>query len=143
MVETEIVDGFEFKWGEMKGKGGKKKRVQFYGSFTYDGGEYFLYDSVYLYKEDEPEPYIGKLIKIWEDGDKSKSKKVKILWFFRPCEISKFLGVEGASENELFLASGEGAGLCNINPLVTLTFKLHLPHYPYGSTLILQHFLFS
>ncbi|KAF4354437.1 hypothetical protein G4B88_010061, partial [Cannabis sativa] len=115
MVEAQTLESFEFKWGQMKGRGGRKKDVQFYESFTYDGVEYFLYDSVYLYIDSELEPCIGKLIKIWEGGD--KRKKVKVLWFFRPHDILSFLGVEEASENELFLASGEGRGLCNINPL--------------------------
>lgn len=41
--------------GRKRGVGGKKKEVQFYESFTC--------------KEFEPEPYIGKLIKIWEHLD--------------------------------------------------------------------------
>ncbi|XP_062097241.1 protein ANTI-SILENCING 1 isoform X2 [Humulus lupulus] len=124
MVEADTLQGLEFKWGQMKGRGGKKKDVQFYGSFKYDGVEYCLYDSVYLFKDGEPEPYIGKLIKIWEGGD--KKKKVKVLWFFRPREISSFFGVEEASENELFLASGEGLGLCNINPLEAIAGKCNV-----------------
>lgn len=129
MVEdkAETLESLEFKWGKKKGKGGKKKDVQFYGSFAYDGEEYALFDSVYLYNEDEPEPYIGKIIKIWEHGD--KTKKVKILWFFRPCEISNFIGADEASENELFLASGEGVGLCNINPLVIELLIYFKPYY--------------
>ncbi|POO03908.1 Splicing factor-like protein [Trema orientale] len=124
MKEAKTLGGVEFKWGQVKGKGGRKKDVQFYGSFTYDGVEYALYDSVYLYKEGEPEPCIGKLIKIWENRE--KTKKVKVLWFFRPCEISNYLGVEEASENELFLASGEGVGLCNINPLEAIAGKCNV-----------------
>ncbi|PON76485.1 Nucleotide-binding alpha-beta plait domain containing protein [Parasponia andersonii] len=124
MKEAETLGGVEFKWGQVKGKGGRKKDVQFYGSFTYDGEEYALYDSVYLYKEGEPEPLIGKLLKIWENRE--KTKKVKVLWFFRPCEISNYLGVEEASENELFLASGEGVGLCNINPLEAIAGKCNV-----------------
>lgn len=116
MVEFAEVENLEFKWGKKRGLGGKKKDVRFYESFTYDGVEYALYDCVYMYKEGELEPYIGKLIKIWENAD--KTKRVKVLWFFRPCEISNFLGNERVPENELFLACGEGAGLANVNPLV-------------------------
>lgn len=116
MVDGAEVESPEFKWGKKRGIGGKKRDVQFYESFTYDGVEYTLYDCVYLYKENEPEPYIGKLIKIWENAD--KSKKVKVLWFFRPCEILNFLGDDQPPENELFLASGEGVGLANVNALV-------------------------
>ncbi|KAE8682666.1 Bromo-adjacent domain-containing protein, putative isoform 2 [Hibiscus syriacus] len=63
----------------------------------------------------EPLPYLGKLIKIWETAD--KSKKVKVLWFFQPSDISNYLVDELAHPKEIFLASGEGAGLANINPL--------------------------
>lgn len=115
-----MVEGVEFEWGKKRRRGGENMEVQFYESFTYDGVEYHLYDSVYMYKEDEPEPYIGKLIKIWENS--ARRKKVKVLWFFRPCEIANFLGGEELLENELFLASGEGAGLANINPLVMYIF---------------------
>ncbi|KAL5783239.1 hypothetical protein ACOSP7_008268 [Xanthoceras sorbifolium] len=124
MVEVAEVENPEFKWGKKRGIGGKKKDVQFYESFTYDGVEYTLYDCVYMYKEDEPEPYIGKLIKIWEHSD--KTKKVKVLWFFRPCEIAKFLGNDQTLENELFLACGEGVGLVNINPLEAIAGKCNV-----------------
>lgn len=106
----------EFKWGKKRGVGGPKKDVQFYESFTYDGIDYSLYDCVYLYNEGESEPYIGKLIKIWEQPN--HKRKIKVLWFFRPIEILNWLGFHVALENEIFLASGEGAGLVNINPLV-------------------------
>ncbi|KAK1550105.1 hypothetical protein Q3G72_013756 [Acer saccharum] len=124
MVEVAEVENPEFKWGKKRGIGGKKKDVQFYGSFTYDGVEYNLYDCVYMYKEDEAEPYIGKLIKIWEHSD--KTKRVKVLWFFRPCELASFLGNDQALENELFLACGEGAGLVNINPLEAIAGKCNV-----------------
>ncbi|TYK31337.1 protein ANTI-SILENCING 1 [Cucumis melo var. makuwa] len=90
MVETEQVENVEFQWGKKKGIGGKKKDVTFYESFTYDGVEYFLYDSVYLYKEGEPEPYID------------------------------------TRENELFLASGDGIGLANVNSLEVLAGKCNV-----------------
>lgn len=109
-------DELEFKWGKKRGIGGKKKDVQFYESFTFDGVQYTLYDCVYLYKDGEPEPFIGKLIKIWEHPD--KTKKVKVLWFFRPDDIGEHLVNDQIMENELFLACGEGPGLANINPLV-------------------------
>ncbi|KAK8679523.1 hypothetical protein V6N13_144972 [Hibiscus sabdariffa] len=115
MVEVEGTEDLEFKWGKQKGIGGRKKDVQFYESFTYDGVDYTLYDNIYLYKERDPLPYLGKLIKIWETAD--KLKKVKVLWFFRPSEISNYLVGELAHLNEIFLASGEGVGLANVNPL--------------------------
>ncbi|XP_011026556.1 PREDICTED: uncharacterized protein LOC105127121 isoform X2 [Populus euphratica] len=124
MVEAEKVDCIEFKWGKKRGVGGKKKDVQFYESFFYDGVDYTLYDSVYMYKEGETEPYIGKLIKIWENAD--KTKKVKVLWFFRPHEISNYLGDEKTPKNELFLASGEGLGNTNVNPLEAIAGKCNV-----------------
>ncbi|XP_017231637.1 protein ANTI-SILENCING 1 isoform X2 [Daucus carota subsp. sativus] len=115
MVEADDVSNLEFSWGKKRGVGGKKKEVQFYESFTYDGVDYNLYDSVYMLKEGEPEHYIGKLIKIWENGD--KTKKVKVQWFFQPSEILGWLGDMRVLENEIFLATGEGVGLANVNPL--------------------------
>lgn len=115
MGETEGEEP-EIKWGRFTGHGGKQKKVKFYESFTFDNVEYFKYDCVYLFKEDEPEPYVGKLLKIWEAN---KQKKGKVLWFFHPDEISNFIGgLEDVVENELFIASGEATGLANINPLV-------------------------
>ncbi|KAE8722721.1 hypothetical protein F3Y22_tig00013738pilonHSYRG00070 [Hibiscus syriacus] len=124
MIEVDGTEDLEFKWGKKRGIGGKKRDVQFYESFTFDGVDYALYDNVYLYKEDEPLPYLGKLIKIWENAD--KSKKVKVLWFFRPEEISNYL-VDGlAHPNEIFLASGDGVGLSNVNPLEAIIGKCNV-----------------
>lgn len=117
-------DNLEFKWGKKRGVGGKKKEIQFYESFTYDGVEYTLHDCVFMHKEGEPEPYIGKLIKIWENPD--KSKKVKVHWFFRPSEVIHWLRDEKALENEIFLASGEGVGLANVNPLEAIAGKCNV-----------------
>lgn len=122
MAETSRSDDIDFKWGRKKGVGGKNGVVQFYKSFYLDGVEYNLYDCVYLFKESEPEPYIGKLIRIWEAPD--KPRRAKILWFFRPCEIVNHLGTEELRENELVLASGEGVGLANVNPLVSTCFTM-------------------
>ncbi|CAM8892329.1 unnamed protein product [Rhodiola kirilowii] len=112
-------DKLEFKWGTKGGVGGKNKEVQFYRSFNYDGVEYELFDCVYLWKDNEAEPFIGKIIKIWQD----KSKKVKILWFFKPSEILNFLEDVPTEVNELFLGSGEGSGLANVNPLEAIAGK--------------------
>nr|XP_043618145.1 protein ANTI-SILENCING 1 [Erigeron canadensis]XP_043618152.1 protein ANTI-SILENCING 1 [Erigeron canadensis] len=105
----------EFKWLTKRGVGGKNRKVQFYESFIYDGVKYSLYDCVYMYKEGIEEPFIGMLTKIWECPD--KSKKVKVHWFFRPEEISTWLGETKTLENEILFASGEGVGLANMNPL--------------------------
>ncbi|CAO2841692.1 unnamed protein product [Amaranthus hypochondriacus] len=117
-------DDIGFSWGIRKGRGGQNKDVQFYGSFTYDDVEYFLYDCVYLLKEGEAKPYVGKLIKIWEA--KNKERKVKILWFFHPEEISNYLVGENVLENELFLATGVGKGLANVNPLEAIAGKCNV-----------------
>ncbi|GAB4854212.1 hypothetical protein Ancab_022799 [Ancistrocladus abbreviatus] len=123
-MEEHKIDNMEFKWGIKRGRGGMKKDVQFYESFTFDGVEYFLYDAVYLFKDGELDPYVGKLIKIWEHAN--KTKRVKILWFFRPYEVSNYLGDAKVLENELFLASGEGTGLTNINPLEAIAGKCNV-----------------
>jgi len=110
----------EFKWGKKRGKGGKKRDTQFYESFTFDGEDYSLFDTVYLQNGTEPqsEPHIGKIIKIWEVPNREKAKKVKIQWFFRPREVSKFLKRIQIYYNEIFFATGVGNGLTNINPVV-------------------------
>ncbi|XP_015573152.1 protein ANTI-SILENCING 1 isoform X2 [Ricinus communis] len=124
MIQAKEDENIEFKWGNKRGVGGRKKDVQFYESFTFDGVEYMLYDSVYMYADIETEPYIGKIIKIWENSD--KTKRVKILWFFRPCEISNYLEANETSKNELFLASGDGVGLANVNPLEAIAGKCNV-----------------
>ena len=116
MEEIDTGQHIEFQWGKKRVTGVKNTDVQFYESFTYDGVVYALFDCIYLYEEGESEPYIGKLINIWEKPD--KTKRIKVLWFFRPCEILNFLGANVTCDNELFLASGEGLGLANVNPLV-------------------------
>ncbi|CAN4127004.1 unnamed protein product [Withania somnifera] len=116
LAVVEKDEQVEFVWGRKRGIGGKRKEVQFYESFTYDGVEYALYDCVYMHKEGEL-PYIGKIIKIWENPD--KSRKIKIHWFFRPSEILYHLKDVKVAENEVFPASGEGTGLANVNPLET------------------------
>ncbi|KAI3522460.1 hypothetical protein L1887_00241 [Cichorium endivia] len=124
MEKVDEGASLEFEWLKKRGVGGKKKEVQFYGSFKYDGVKYELYDCVYMYKEGLQEPYIGKLTKIWENAD--KSKKVKVHWFFRPEEISKWLGDIKTLENEILFASGEGVGLANISPLEAIAGKCNV-----------------
>ncbi|PIM98243.1 hypothetical protein CDL12_29280 [Handroanthus impetiginosus] len=119
-VEADQLEEPDFEWGKKKGVGGKKRDVQFYESFTYDGVDYDLYDCVYMYKQGEPVPYIGKIVKIWENPD--KSKKIKVHWFFRPSEITYYLRDIEVLENELLFASGDGKGLADLNPLVVRLF---------------------
>ncbi|CAO2203986.1 unnamed protein product [Urochloa humidicola] len=109
----------QFSWGKCRAKGGAKMDTQFYESFTLDNVNYSLYDCVYLFKYGDPEPYIGKIVKIWEQN---QAKKVKILWFFLPNEIQKYLRGH-VMENEIFLASGNGIGLTDINPLEAIAGK--------------------
>lgn len=116
MAERENVKDLEFKWGQKMGVDCQEKEAQFYESFTYDGTKYSLYDCVYMDKEGEPEPYLGKLVGIWETLD--RTKKVNVQWFFRPSEISKWLGDQTPLQKEIFLATGEGIGLSNVNALV-------------------------
>lgn len=126
-VDSNPESGLDFEspfaWGKKRGMGGKKKDVQFYESFSFDGAEYAINDTVCLQSGiGGGEPHIGRLIKIWETRD--KSRKVKVQWFFRPAEICKYLvGIE-VKPNELFLAcGGDGAkGFANVNPLVCFGF---------------------
>ncbi|XP_058226793.1 protein ANTI-SILENCING 1-like isoform X3 [Rhododendron vialii] len=115
-------DHTEFNWGRQTGVGGPNKDFLLYGSFTHGGVEYFLYDCVYMWRDNELD--IGKIVKIWETP--SHSKKVKVVWFFRPIEIRQWLGDVEPLWNEIFLASGEGNGLCNRNPLEAICGKCNV-----------------
>lgn len=110
----------EFKWGIKKSVGRQNSDFRFYESFFYDGEEYFLYDSVVLYREGDLETSIGKLVRMYETPE--LEKRVKILWYFRPVDIRNFLNDYQPKVNELFLASGEGKGLYNINSPVKIKF---------------------
>ncbi|CAJ1955138.1 unnamed protein product, partial [Sphenostylis stenocarpa] len=111
----------DFKWGSKRGVGVKNKDTQYYESFVYEGVEYFLYDSVYLFTTGHVETSIAKLVKIYERPN--REKMIKVIWFFRPMEIRNFLGKYQPCWNELFLASGEGKGLSNINYLESIIGK--------------------
>ncbi|XP_050234878.1 protein ANTI-SILENCING 1 isoform X2 [Mercurialis annua] len=113
-----------FKWGTKKCNGRTNKDIHFYNSFTYYGVEYCLYDCVYLHNESDVDTYIGKLVQMYETP--SKENKVKVVWFFRPSEIRNFLGNYEPKWNELFLASGEGKGLSNVNPLEAIVDKCNV-----------------
>ncbi|KAG1365807.1 protein ANTI-SILENCING 1 [Cocos nucifera] len=119
-LEDRSNDDIQFHWGKKRGIGGTKRDCQFYESFTFDNVSYSLYDCVYLSKHGEPEPYIGKILKIWEQLG---HKRVKILWFFRPNEIQNYLGDHAPLEKEIFMASGEGVGLSNVNALEAIAGK--------------------
>ncbi|XP_057504527.1 protein ANTI-SILENCING 1-like isoform X2 [Actinidia eriantha] len=124
LEEATEENNIEFSWGQKIGVGGPNNDVQFYASFTYDGVEYFLYDCVYMWHGKEPEPSIGKIVKIWEKAN--HKRVVKIVWFFRPIEIRPWLGEVEILENELFLASGEGKGLSNLNCLEAISGKYNI-----------------
>ncbi|KAE9467805.1 hypothetical protein C3L33_00310, partial [Rhododendron williamsianum] len=65
------------------GVGGPNKDFIFYGSFTHGGVEYFLYDCVYMWRDNELD--IGKIVKIWETP--SHSKKVKVEAICGKCNV--------------------------------------------------------
>ncbi|KAF3334926.1 BAH domain-containing protein [Carex littledalei] len=116
-----MKDNISFTWGD-KGGMSKSKEVQFYKNFKYDEITYNLFDNVYLFKDDDPEPHLGKIMKIWSaKGD----KKVKIVWFLHPSEIGEHLGSYQPSEKEVFLACGgnEVPGVADINPLDAIAGK--------------------
>lgn len=115
---NENANGGDFKWGNKKGVGARNAGTQFYDSFFYGGVQYSLFDSVYFCHTFHVETSIGKLVKIYERPN--REKMVKIVWFFRPTEIRKFLGSYQPRWNELFLASGVGKGVSNVNFLVIL-----------------------
>ena len=107
--------GGGFKWGAEKGVGRKNKDVVFYDSFTFEGEEYFVDDCVYFERR-QPEAYIGKIVKMFEGPN--HVKRVKVVWFLRPSEIRNYFGNYEPRWNEIFLASGKGPGVSNINLVV-------------------------
>ncbi|XP_074280687.1 protein ANTI-SILENCING 1 isoform X2 [Silene latifolia] len=122
---AKIRDEIEFKWLKRRGRAPGDKDVCFYQSFMFDGVEYSLYDCVYLFKRGQSEPYIGKLVRIWGNA-KTEERKVKVLWFFRPSEISNHLQGVNVLKNEIFLGTGVGPGLTNINPLEAIAGKCNV-----------------
>lgn len=118
-LEDPSNDAPRFQWGKKRGVGGAKKSIQFYESFMIDNIIYSLYDSVYSYNE-VGEPHIGKIVKLWQQPD--NKRKVKLVWFFRPNELKNYLE-DTPLEKEIFLATGQGVGLFNINPLEVIVGK--------------------
>ncbi|PWA70028.1 hypothetical protein CTI12_AA291490 [Artemisia annua] len=119
-----VPGDIKFKWGQKGRRCGKDPRMHYYGSFTYDDVEYSLYDSVYMWSEDQPSPNIGKIVKIYETP--LQKKMVKIVWYFRPAEVKTWLKGTHFLQNELFLASGEGRGLSNVNVLESISGKCNV-----------------
>ncbi|KAL9405741.1 hypothetical protein Peur_002713 [Populus x canadensis] len=114
-----------FKWGTKRGVGRLNKEIQFYESFTYDGVKYCLHDCVCFYREGDSGTNIGKLVQIFETA--AHERMVRAVWFFCPKDIRNFLGDYKPNWNELFLASGKGKGLSNVNLVVNQT----LNHYQF------------
>ncbi|XP_019092228.1 PREDICTED: protein ANTI-SILENCING 1-like [Camelina sativa] len=111
-----------FKWGARRGGVGRKdSQVRFYESFTYEGIEYRLFDCAYFYIHGQCETSIGKLVSMYETS--AGEKKVKVVWFFRPIDIRRFLGGYEPKWNELFLACGDDKGVSNINDVDTIMGK--------------------
>ncbi|XP_019102052.1 PREDICTED: protein ANTI-SILENCING 1-like [Camelina sativa] len=110
-----------FKWGARRGVARKDSNVQFYESFTYEGIEYRLFDCAYFYVHGQCETSIGKLVNMYETS--AGEKKVKVIWFFRPIDIHRFLGKYEPKWNELFLACGDEIGVSNINDVETILGK--------------------
>ncbi|XP_057450653.1 protein ANTI-SILENCING 1 isoform X2 [Lotus japonicus] len=114
----------DFKWGRKRGVGVKNKAIQFYESFVYEGVKYSLYDCAYFYDARHVETSIGKLVRMYEGP--SHNKMVKVVWFLRPGEIRNFMGHYRPSWDELFLASGVGKGVSNLNYLGAIIGKCNV-----------------
>ncbi|XP_052487537.1 protein ANTI-SILENCING 1 [Gossypium raimondii] len=112
-----------FKWGIPIGAGAKNSDIMFYESFIFKGEEYFVYNCVY-FDLGQPEASIGKLVKLFEGPD--HVKKVKVVWFMRPSEIRNYLGDYEPRWNEIFLASGQGRGVSNINLVESIVGKCNV-----------------
>ncbi|GER28523.1 nucleic acid binding [Striga asiatica] len=108
----------QFCWGIRKGV------RTLYESFTLDDIKYTLYDCVYMHRDGQAEPDIGKLVNIWET--ENSEKIVEVVWFFRPTEIANWLGDVKPLQREIFLASGHGKGLSNLSPLEAICGKCNI-----------------
>lgn len=106
---TEEVD---IRWGTVKNH---TKTKTFYSSFISEGVEYSLFDNVEVNNgsDGDADPYIGKIVKLWEVKEGGESKAL-IRWFFRPRDLGKEM--EG-DPRELYLAFGTGIGVTNENDL--------------------------
>ncbi|KAL6570281.1 hypothetical protein OROMI_014795 [Orobanche minor] len=111
-------EDLQFCWGLRKGA------YTFYESFTLDDVKYTLYECVYMWRDGQSEPDIGKLVRIWET--ESHEKKVEVVWFFRPIEIVNWLGDIKPLQREIFLACGHGKGLSNLAPLEAISGKCNI-----------------
>ncbi|XVF24867.1 hypothetical protein REPUB_Repub13aG0164400 [Reevesia pubescens] len=120
--ENEEAD-LEFKWGnKLEVIDEQNPTSQLYESFVYDGIEYSLFDCVYF--GIEPELFVGKLVKIWEQPN--HKRMVEVVWLLHPKEIRDSFGDDEPLQNELFLASGEGKGLSNVNVLEAISGKCNV-----------------
>lgn len=122
-----VPGDIEFIWGHKARFGKKNPNFQHYESFTLDGVDYFLYDSVYMWCGHQQPPYVAKIIDMYETP--RLKKMVKVLWYFRPTKLQKWLGGACYLNNELFLALGEGNGVCNFNPVVINVFNHKISVY--------------
>jgi len=61
--------------------------ISHYRGCTVDGISYFLNDTVYLAAGDEEEPFIGRIVALWDNPKTKRSKKsdphCKIQWYYR------------------------------------------------------------
>ncbi|KAI5063518.1 hypothetical protein GOP47_0022065 [Adiantum capillus-veneris] len=106
----------DIQWGTIQVSATKANI--FYYSFFSEGVEYKLYDNVQVYNGPR-EPYIGKIIKLWEEKQ-SGMKKVLIRWFLRLRDLDSQM--EG-DPKELYLAFGKGIGVTNENDLEVICGK--------------------
>mgnify|MGYP000008102351 CR=1 FL=1 len=131
----DMSDEADIQWGSLK-KDSKDTSRNFYTSFFSEGVEYKLYDNVEVYNH-SGEPYIGKIVKLWEEKSTGE-KKVLIRWFFKNKELKQ--NPDG-NPKEVFLAFGKGKGVTNENELVMGTkiirvcllfhqFNLNFMHMP-------------
>ncbi|KAL2332433.1 hypothetical protein Fmac_020014 [Flemingia macrophylla] len=112
----------DFKWGRKSGVRVGNDDVQHYESFVLEGVEYFVYDCVYLQTAGFVETSIARLLNLYETP--AREKMAKVVWYFRPVEIRRYLGQYLPRWDELFLASGDGAkGASNDVPLESILGK--------------------
>ncbi|CAI5534689.1 unnamed protein product [Closterium sp. Naga37s-1] len=131
--EDEEEEELPFRWGDPApgpSRGGKR----FYLWFEQGGERFDIYDCVYCQAEEGMDPYVGKIVRMYElppshrgkrnsIGGKPGERKVDIRWFFRAADVQAEGGQlpRDVRPNEVFLAVPEGTqGVTDANKVIVV-----------------------
>ncbi|CAI5481029.1 unnamed protein product [Closterium sp. Yama58-4] len=141
--EDEEEEELPFRWGDPApgpSRGGKR----YYLWFEQGGERFDLYDCVYCQAEEGMDPYVGKIVRMYElppsrrgkrssigggGGGKPGERKVDIRWFFRAADVQAEGGQlpRDVRPNEVFLAVPEGTqGVTDANKVIVVDSRAHI-----------------